>query len=236
MVEMFTITVFTNDNNLFLLPGFLHQLNKHWENPPMVRFVGFNPPDRMPFENYFFVSMSRKNYPASKWSNQIIQYYKSSKIEYDLIMLEDYWLNEPTKFSLLDLYDMTTYLRINPEILRIDLSGDRASHPRTIVPSYLEFPLIETTRFTPYQMSFQSGIWNIHNLLKVLKPGENPWQSEVEGTTRLKEDPRYSNLRVLGVSEKIIKYTPVYRSNKKEYQIGKLAWEDKEELWAKGYL
>ena len=232
---MFTITVFTNDNNLFLLPGFMHQLNKHWNNPPLVKFVGFNPPDRMPFDNYLFMSMSKRNYPVKEWSNQIIDYYTHSGTEFDLIMLEDYWLNEDIIFN--DFGYFASYMHAHPEILRIDLSGDRASHTRKHVINLQEmYPLIETNKSTPYQMSFQAAIWNIKNLLKVMKPGENPWQSEIEGSTRLKEDPKFSDLRVLGVEYKVIKYTPIYRSKKKEYQIGKLSWEDKEELWAKGYL
>jgi hypothetical protein len=52
-----------------------------------------------------------------------------------------------------------------------------------------EIPLIFHEN-SKYLVSHQPSIWKKSFLLDCLKPGENPWQNEYEGTKRLQKDPK----------------------------------------------
>ena len=98
------------------------------------------------------------------------------------------------------------------------------------------FQVIESNKKTPYQMSFQTAIWNIPNMLRVMRMGESPWQSEIEGTTRLQEQEDLRDLRACGTISVPIKYAPVYRTNKQRFQLDRLYGPDLLELRKKGSL
>ena len=113
---------------------------------------------------------------------------------------------------------------MNDDILRIDVSGNRYAYPH----KKLDNGLVETFSNAPYQMSFQAAVWHKHNLKKVLKKGENPWQSEINGSGRVE------NLRVLGT--KAMSYQPVWRSKQRRLRLNKLNKKDVEYIKSRGWL
>ena len=204
----------TNNNHLWLTPGFIYLWRKYTRNYP-ITIVGF---DQQP-DNVNFLSLG-KQLPASQWSNGLIKMCSIIPYSYFILMLEDYWL-----YDYANINQANGLLRyMSDDVLRIDLSGNRLVYPH----QKLDNGLVETFEDAPYQMSFQAAVWNKKNLLKVLEKGENPWQSEINGSNRV------GNLRVLGTQ--VLYYQPVWRSKQKRWQVDKLNKDDLNYIRSRGWM
>ena len=207
--------VLTNNNHLWLIPGFMHLWNKYTNNYP-IAIVGYN---EQPTTSTPFLSLGEQ-LPTSKWSDGLLKMLDIIPDEPFILMLEDYWLYDQVNMNKTN--GLARYM--NDDILRIDLSGNRQAYPH----EKLDNGLVETFSDAPYQMSYQAAIWHKENLRKVLRKGENPWQSEINGSKRV------GNLRVLGT--KTMSYQPVWRSKQKRLQVNKLNKEDIKYIKSRGWL
>jgi hypothetical protein len=62
---------------------------------------------------------------------------------------------------------------------------------------------IITTAFdTPYQLSFQTGLWRRSELLKYMVPGETPAEAEIRGSHRMSQ----AKAVVLGTQQAPVRY------------------------------
>ncbi len=234
------VTVYTNDKNLWLLNGFQHLFKKYWSPTQNVRIVGYAAPKNGTLSSPFsFVSIAKRNYPVSEWSTGLIKsldHFIGRGEEFMVMLFEDYWLTKPV--DLVTIRFLTEYIQAQPRnILRIDLTTDRCQHGRFLT-LYEQVKngckLFRTAAHSPYQMSFQAAIWNIKLLREVLRPHENPWQSELAGSKRLAAaGNRYV---VLGTKDHPVKYQPVYRSNRGTMDISKLSEEDQETILKRGWI
>jgi hypothetical protein len=179
----------------------------------MVDVYGFNPPAET-YQALRFHSMDTYNYPKNKWTNGLIKMVKMIDSDWFILLLEDYWLTQRANLSCIEaMIDYATNRQGGLEILRIDLSADRASRKQAReYDRHSLYNIIVTPSGTPYQMSYQAALWNSAALLDVLKPDESAWESEVKGSKRL--DKR-DDLLVLGTSHYPIKYVPGYRSQQR---------------------
>ena len=155
--------------------------------------------------------------------------------EFIIMMLEDYWLMQPVDHVAIKL--LTDYMREHSDkLLRIDLTSDRCQHRRYTVHTLKigEYELIQTSADSPYQMSFQAGIWNLRLMQEVLNPYENPWQAEINGSKRLAlAGDRYT---VFGTRNCPVRYQPVYRSHRASVDISKLPKEDHDTILKRGWV
>lgn len=217
------IVVLTNDNHLFLLNGFQYLWNKYCGLP--VTIYGFQSPHNL-FPNFTFKSLGQQ-LPASQWSNALIQMIDDIEDEYFLLVLEDYWLFNKVDTTVLPR--LANSLAAH-DCLSINLNGNRASYKQHFKIGNLgDYDIIETPKDTPYQLSFQAAIWHKHNMLDVLRENENPWQSEIEGSKRVKT-------RVLGTNPAVMQYQQVWRSKQKRWQLDKLNREDLNYLYRRGWI
>ena len=231
------VTIYTNDNNSWLLNGFQYLFKKYW-SLQKARIVGYTLPDNKTLSNNFpFHSIDKRNYAIDEWSTGIIlslDKFIADGEEFFIMMLEDYWLIESVKQE--DIKVLTKYINEQPHnILRIDLTTDRRQHRRFIIDTDTagHCKLIRTSANSPYQMSFQAAIWNIKLFKEILRPHENPWQSEIEGSKRLaRAGDKYI---VLGATNHPVKYRPVYRSKKNTVDISKLTKKDQNIIRKKGW-
>ncbi len=234
------VTVYTNDKNLWLLNGFQYLFKKYWSSSQLVRIVGYASPKKGTLsENFSFVSINPQNYPVNKWSTGLIQSldrFLEDGEEFIIFMLEDYWLTESVDHETLQY--LMEYIHDQPRnILRIDLTTDRCQY-RRFLTHHGEVTngcqLLRTTASSPYQMSFQAGIWNIKLLREILHPDEDPWMSEIEGSKRLAmAEDKYI---VLGTRNHPVKYQPVYRSGRDAINISKLHKEDQDIISKRGWM
>lgn len=235
------VTVYTNDKNLWLLKGFQHLFKKYWSPSQKVRVVGYTQPKNGTLEeNFYFVSIDSRNYPVNDWSTGVmrsLEMFREDGEEFIIFMLEDYWLMEPV--DVVAIKTLTEYMYDQPRnILRMDLTSDRCQHrsKHSLGTSKIgNCELVRTSADSPYQMSFQAGIWNIELLLETLRPYESPWQSEIVGSKRLAGlgNNRYL---VYGTRNCPVRYQPVYRTNRASIDISKLAEEDQKYILKRGWM
>lgn len=233
------VTVYTNDNNLWLLEGFQYLFRKYWSSTEKVRVVGYSAPKYgMLADNFSFISISRRNYPASEWSTGVIQSidkFLANGEEFMIMMLEDFWLKSPVNHNVISY--LLEFLHEQPrDILRIDLTADRCQHRSHISGEMTlgDFTIIETKPQTPYQMSFQAGIWNLKLMREILNPYEDPWRSEIEGSKRLAISEK--SYRVLGTRNHPVQYQPVYRSKRASLDISRLPVDDQDVIVRRGWV
>jgi len=226
----------TNEKHYWLLPAFTHLYRMFWPWQEVV-IAGYGAPEkalgiRWQFQ---FHSISQENYPVERWTNGLIAFLQQIDDEYLVLMLEDYWLSAPVSPQLADLFAVIESGYFGTHFLRLDLSADRASHPYTLHQAVTGYEIISTAAHTPYQMSFQAAVWHRANLLKVLQPGETPWEAEGRGRQRLagirpssppllpgREKGEYL---VLGTLNRPVQYTPVYRSRRNTLDLQGLPQE-----------
>jgi hypothetical protein len=233
------VTVYTNDNNLWLLNGFQYLFRKYWSDSMPVKVFGYAPPKVGALaDNFTFFSIDRRNYPASEWSNGVIrslEKMESAGEEFIIFMLEDYWLNSPVNHDV--IHELCMFMNNSPRnILRIDLTADRCQH-RNFIASKIDLfscQLLRTQANSPYQMSFQTGIWNIKLMQEILQPYEDPWASEIQGSKRLAiAGDRY---QVWGTNVYPVRYQPVYRTKRVSIDISKLVKEDQDLIMRRGWI
>lgn len=223
---MIPIYVITNDNHLFLLQGFSYLWNKYADNTTRVTVVGYsNPPFELP-PNFEFMSLGPQR-PKQEWSDALLDFTDIIPDEQFVLMLEDFWLNNYV--DRLVINKLSEHITSN--VLRIDLSGNRISYDyRSTGIGVMGYELIESSPSARYQMSYQAAIWNKKNFQKVLKRGENPWESEINGSKRV------GNLRVLGTNPKVISYQPVWRSKQGRWQLDRIKPGDLGYIKGRGWL
>lgn len=228
------IVTLVSDKYLWALRPFAHQFNKYWSKDLEVKIVGFSlPPFSLP-ENFSFVSLGKmEDYPAEKWSDALIKFLTSEFLSpHFILMLEDYWLARPVDTRAIDL--LGEYMSSHPEVLRVDITADRLYAGGMEDYGYCEYlDLIRSSPQSQYHMSLQAGIWNRDLMLRYLRRGENPWEFELNGTSRLSGDPQ---VLVLGTRQRPVRYAIALWSNRDYIEWSPILGSDISELRELGLL
>jgi hypothetical protein len=205
------VAVLTNDKALWAIRPFAALFNRFWSKDQRVEVVGFSRPSFVMPANFSFASMGKENWPAERWTDQLIHYLEELAGDHLVLMLEDYWLKKYVDVACVEAMWRLAQ-ELGDRLLRIDLTTDRSKRPMArFYEDWEGFNVISTPADSPYQMSYQAAIWHRKNLLDVLVSGETPWQSEIYGSERLKER---EDLLVLGTRHEPVPYVPVLRKNK----------------------
>lgn len=224
-MERIPVVVLTNDNHLWCLEPFNYCFTQFWPKQE-IDLYGFARPDFIPRHVYWH-SIAQTNYPVERWTDGLIEMLYQLPYKYFVLMLEDYWLARNVDINCVAAmmsYIEQTQLKLSDlgqRILRIDLTADRSSRKQAKpYATYHGYDIISTPPKTPYQMSYQAAIWDRDVLLSILVPGETPWQSEVDGSDRLRNR---NDLIVLGTTAYPLYYIPAVRSRKAQVQnLGKM--------------
>lgn len=96
----------------------------------------------------------------------------------------------------------------HPEIVKIDLTGDRMKVPHGEPFTLAGVPVVESDKDAMFQTSIQAAIWRRDFFLRFATKAETPWQWEKAGTRRV-ITARNAGLfdgRILGTVEPLIDY------------------------------
>lgn len=183
--------VLTSDHHNWLLRGFFHQWRKYAAGYPEIEVAGFTPPDNLPQDVGFHSIGKFEDYPVNKWSDAVIKYLNTISDDLVLILLEDYWLIRPVNISA--IWDARDFMLANKNVIRFDVAADRMFSREVWYSGYFGgIDLCECKG--QYSLSYQASIYRRELLLEVLRADETPWQSELNGSTRLNSLP----YRVIG--------------------------------------
>lgn len=191
------IFVLTSDGYSHSVLGFSYLFNKYWSPDQEVIVAGYNKfPEGLP-ANFVKHRIGRQeDYPVNKWSDGLIGLLKDyPNDDVFLLFFEDYWLTEPVHLpEVAMLYD---YMLQFKYVLKMDMYTDRRYAGG--VQKYGmcgHIPLLKSDYNSQYHMSLMVGLWNREIMLQVLKPGQTPWQAELDGTPILAR--RKDDVLVLG--------------------------------------
>lgn len=111
----------------------------------------------------------------AEWSDRLRVLVKQIPTDYILYMQEDQWPKNPVPAmdmfdAMIEKYDLYR-LQISPVNQFYSLHGSS-------IPLFFHYK-------SKYLVSHQPSIWKKSFLLDCLKPNENPWVNEYEGTKRL---------------------------------------------------
>lgn len=216
------LAVLTCDTHTFLLKGFAYLFNKYWSDGQLVDIYGTIPPSFPLPSNFRFTELSRA-YPFEQWTDSVLEMMRLINEDQFIFMLEDYWLTEQVNLDQVKfLYTLMQSSWLDRKVLRVDLTADRASQRNYPVYAARDLHIIETVPGSPYQMSFQAAIWNKKLLQKVLIKGENAHEAELDGSIRLG-----FGYKVYGTTEWPVKYRPVYRFRRHDFNYQYLSEADK---------
>jgi hypothetical protein len=115
--------------------------------------------------------------PDVDWSTGFGAMLERVEEPYVLVLLEDYLLSAPVDTARIER--LVGYMqRRGAACMRLmPVPGPPASLP--------DFPDAgELSRGTAYRLSLQAAVWRREDLLSLVRPGESPWQLELEGTKR----------------------------------------------------
>lgn len=235
--NMIPYIVLTSDKCDWCIPGFMHQWRKYLPEIP-VTIAGFRQPQFELLDGFDFLSIGdMSNYPIGKWSNALKRLLEMIGAEHITILLEDYWLTR--RADVWALRQCEEFIKGNPDALRFDITTDRL-YSGNIVPvgSIGRMDIIEgidtAEKNNSYQVSFQASIWNAEKLTTLLHSNWDPWQCEIAGSTRLREE--FPGWRVFGTRQWPLQYQIMVRGGKFErggnwmYPARQLTDQDYDEL------
>lgn len=185
--------VFTSDSHSWLLGGFFHQWEKHAlqggqyaGDALQLEVAGFTQPAAMPAGVPFFSIGRMEDYPVQKWSDGVIHYLEQLQDELIVFLLEDYWLIRSINRTA--VHAAYAFMMAQKSVARFDLTTDRmyAKGARYAGP-YGALDIVAAKG--EYSLSFQASIYRRKMLLELLRPGETPWEAEINGTGRLNQRP-----------------------------------------------
>lgn len=159
-----------------LWPGFFFQFQKYYPQRGKIYF-GCN--ELIPANFYgreIIVVHAGKDLD---WTSTFRNILNKIDSEYLLITLEDLYLNSAVNETVLDEVQnlIKSDLNVNHVKCTDTIKGDKQ------VGKYI----FEIKNGVPYKVSL-CGIWNRKYLLNLLQDGESPWDFEVNGSSRAKND------------------------------------------------
>lgn len=231
----YRVLVPTCDKYISAIRPFAWLMKKYWVNHPEVVVGGFSEPEFEMPEKFSFISLGKESdYPIEHWSDQIYKFFNSVEDEVFIFMLEDMWIVEPVKDSVVNMvYD---YMIQFEYVARLDLTGDRLNAGGARFYGKLgNVDLIWSDPDGQYHLSTMPGFWRKRHLLNVIIPNETPWQLELQGTPRLSK--LKAQVIVLGTNAWPIRNTLAFRGGSaQKLLLDEIAPEDVEEMSDLGLL
>jgi hypothetical protein len=178
--------ILTSDKTSWALRPLIYTIRNYWSVELNVLVGGYTPPPfALPPHYWQFKSLGDfADYPTNKWSDGLIKFLQGISTDLVLLHFDDFWLIRPVDRHAIVLAQ--NYMNDNPNVIRFDLTSDRlyaggvqdAGHC-----GYLD--LVRAPSNSPYNFSYQTGIWRRESLLKCLAPGESAAESEIAGDLRI---------------------------------------------------
>lgn len=184
------VVVFSCDMYLWLMPIFLLFYRRNWpDNPYQTELVS---------ETEEVKGITTFCPGKLPWANRVIKYLESFNEETFLLLVEDYILNGTVD---------TNIVRKAESLCMGDIGCVRLH-----AYNYLSHHLIDTgiegfkeyLLDKPYAISLQASVWQKEFFLEFSRKGESIWQTETEGTKRV----RNSKKKVIWTDLPAINYYP----------------------------
>jgi len=216
--EKMRIVVFTCDSHSWLIPTFLHFYKKNWpDNPYQTDFVT---------ETKKIGGISTFLTGKIPWADGVIKYLKSHDENLLLLLLEDYILSKTID---------TNRIKQAEDLCSGDIGCvrlyDKGIKDFNILRNFLIDIGIEGFKeyppYNPYTISLMPTIWQKGFLLEFLREGENPWQTELDGSARVQKPSKrtiWADIPIISYRDPPFGYIKRGRIRKSTEQWAKENW------------
>ena len=194
---MLNIYISTSNKYIHLIKPFQYLFNKFWDDKQKVTILGYEEPTFKLEDNFDFISLGKQT-TIDDWCSDLKNFLESIDDEYFIHAVEDQFIIKPVNKSMISkLVGM-----MDKNVGRIALETAAQTKPHTEIYKDDDMCVIELDQFAQYRLSVVHSIWNRKYMLKYLQPNMNPWEFELDGSEKAKND----GYRILGT-----KYThPIY--------------------------
>lgn len=185
------VTILACNKYTWLVPIALHFYRKYWpDNPYQTEIV--TETGHVEGTVYYINDAS--------WASRLLNYLKQSEESKFLLIMEEHFIEKPVD---------TQRVRIAENLCTGNVGCVRLNAPdkwfksyaiKTDIKGFREYPLDKR-----YSVSMQTAIWQKRYLFDVLRDGEDIWQTEVDGSERLKK--LKGKWRILWTENPIVDYT-----------------------------
>jgi hypothetical protein len=229
------IFVTTSDYYNPLAPGFAYLFNRYWDPRQEVTLLCYSPPKAPLPSNFQVVSLGNAEqfgnevpewspgrrgkhfnepYPTPRWTDSLAPFFNRVKDEYFILLQIDYFIHRPVELDkialLLGYFD-------RKDVVKIDLSRDRAFFPHSLFASNGGLKIVVSDQDAPFRSSLLPAIWRADYFRNLLHPGRSPWTFEMLGMRDCLNDGKL----ILGVDQPV--HGPVPYLN--VYYSGKVCWQ-----------
>ncbi len=171
------IVIPTCDTYSYLIPPNILFLKKYWpECPHGIVVVGGKKKIDVP-EDVEVVYLGEDHQFASNMINFLDHHYNEKHL---LVWFDDYFMYQLDR----EVFTAAAVLAGHNEVSCVRLSQTYTPEGKSFEPDD-RFCYID--REEPYSFSQQAAIWRTDHYRSLLWAGENPWETELEGSTRVKE-------------------------------------------------
>ena len=180
---MVNIYISTSDKYIHLIRPFQYLFNKFWSDKQKVTILGYEKPQFELEDNFNFISLGTQT-TIVDWCIDLKSFLESIDDDYFIHAVEDQFIIKPVNVNTISkLVDM-----MDENVGRIALETAAQTKPHTEIHKDEEMCVIELDQEAQYRLSVVHSIWNRKYMLKYLEPNMNPWEFELEGSEKAKND------------------------------------------------
>ena len=210
MFKDLAIVIHTMDKYDFCWDGWYETFKRHWNFDLGIDIYFANE-----VRNVNFDGIIQLKTDIGEWSDRLNRAFNMIPHKYILYWQEDMWM-------LSNLGDFTEYYNdfvkydMDHLMLLSEMSRRKDSWLKYHNDLYYDKYLKANIEETPFVIFHQPSIWKKEFLLKYLQHNENPWDNEIEGTKRAKEDHKVKEINSFNVNKLKRWYVPISHRGKLE--------------------
>ncbi|GAB4132157.1 MAG: hypothetical protein Fur0041_03190 [Bacteroidia bacterium] len=182
--EKTSILILSCDKYADIWQVFFEFFFKFWADCPYKIYLGTNT-----LEHNNKRVNSIKSGEAKDWSTDTISILQQITEKYVIIILEDYFIyahpDQQTLDKAIDLMEASGAVFMRLACFPSDHFSDYAYDT---IPG--NEPFVKTRDDARYKVNLQTGIWNREELIKLIIPGESPWDFEINASIRSKNNSK----------------------------------------------
>ena len=194
--------VSTNNKHLECLEVFFH-IFYHFIPYQELRILGYDKPSYELPDNCKFISMGEQG-DVSEWSTDLRKYFVTSNDEYFIYGTEDVFFYESPQIDYINY--LLEKMKESGSIGRTQLTDGAEENDCTLETSHhYKVELVENITTKPwgdfklfkqdwgsnYTINTQLSLWNKDYFLKYMIDGMTPWQFEIDGSKRARNNSDY---------------------------------------------
>lgn len=198
-----------------LVKGCCLMLNKYWPGQD-IHVLGFRDIPGLPGNATVHRLAETEKEPWSTYLHGFLREMHDSRF---VFLFDDYWLHAPVDMAKVKVMEDLVIGGVD----KGDLSGNTLYFKHT---TYTQNPdLVAAAQNAHYRSSTQPAIWSRRYMLKLMRPGWNPWQFELNAPAG------HDGALIVGPRQQIYVYANVYyKGSPDPYMLAKLSDEDLEML------